>query len=176
MDQWNHSCHLISFRFLSHFISLHLTFILHHLTFFFFISLCISLHLIPHHETFHFISNHSNHSNHSYLPAFFSTWITWSLRSLHLRLPTKKKSHGRTFSHKGIPLGEPWVLGVQTYVVWVNYNELTTTSLEIIVSKGKYPQIAARFRLVNYYNLPRCCSVDVHPLPGKRWSQQTKEF
>ena len=25
---------------------------------------------------------------------------------------------------------------------WVNYNELTTTSLEIIVSKGKYPQIA----------------------------------
>ena len=26
--------------------------------------------------------------------------------------------------------------------IWVNYNELTTTSLEIIVSKGKYPQIA----------------------------------
>ena len=28
------------------------------------------------------------------------------------------------------------------YIIWVNYNELTTTSLEIIVSKGKYPQIA----------------------------------
>ena len=25
---------------------------------------------------------------------------------------------------------------------WVNYNELTTSSLEIIVSKGKYPQMA----------------------------------
>ena len=28
------------------------------------------------------------------------------------------------------------------HAIWVNYNELTTTSLEIIVSKGKYPQIA----------------------------------
>ena len=27
-------------------------------------------------------------------------------------------------------------------IIWVNYNELTTTSLEIIVSTGKYPQIA----------------------------------
>ena len=25
---------------------------------------------------------------------------------------------------------------------WVNYNELTTTSLEIIVSKGNHPQMA----------------------------------
>jgi hypothetical protein len=24
-----------------------------------------------------------------------------------------------------------------------------------MVSKGKHPQMAARFRLVNYYNLPR---------------------
>ena len=38
---------------------------------------------------------------------------------------------------------------------WVNYNELTATSLEIMVSKGNHPQMAARFRLVNYYNLPR---------------------
>ena len=45
----------------------------------------------------------------------------------------------------------------QGYVetIWVNYNELTTSSLEIIVSKGNHPQMAARFRLVNYYNLPR---------------------
>ena len=28
------------------------------------------------------------------------------------------------------------------YVVWVNYNELTTSSLEIIVSKGNHPQMA----------------------------------
>ena len=26
--------------------------------------------------------------------------------------------------------------------IWVNYNELTTSSLEIIVSKGNHPQIA----------------------------------
>ena len=26
--------------------------------------------------------------------------------------------------------------------IWVNYNELTTSSLEIMVSKGKYPQMA----------------------------------
>ena len=38
---------------------------------------------------------------------------------------------------------------------WVNYNELTTSSLEIIVSKGNHPQMAELFRLVNYYNLPR---------------------
>ena len=38
---------------------------------------------------------------------------------------------------------------------WVNYNELTASSLEIIVSKGNHPQMAARFRLVNYCNLPR---------------------
>ena len=27
-------------------------------------------------------------------------------------------------------------------IVWVNYNELTTSSLEIIVSKGNHPQMA----------------------------------
>jgi len=26
--------------------------------------------------------------------------------------------------------------------IWVNYNELTTTSLEIMVSKGNHPQMA----------------------------------
>ena len=40
-------------------------------------------------------------------------------------------------------------------MVWVNYNELTTSSLESIVSKGNHPQMAALFRLVNYDNLPR---------------------
>ena len=42
------------------------------------------------------------------------------------------------------------------HVIWVNYNELTTSSLEIIVSKGNHPQMAQQFRLVNYYILPRC--------------------
>ena len=48
------------------------------------------------------------------------------------------------------------VLGCTGHLyIWLNYNELTTSSLEIIVSKGNHPQMAARFRLVNYYNLPR---------------------
>ena len=32
--------------------------------------------------------------------------------------------------------------GYQAHKFWVNYNELTASSLEIIVSKGKYPQMA----------------------------------
>ena len=28
------------------------------------------------------------------------------------------------------------------YIIWVNYNELTTSSLEIILSKGNHPQMA----------------------------------
>ena len=28
------------------------------------------------------------------------------------------------------------------YPIWVNYNELTTSSLEIMVSKGNHPQMA----------------------------------
>ena len=35
------------------------------------------------------------------------------------------------------------------------HHDLTATSLEIMVSKGNHPQMALRFRLVNYYNLPR---------------------
>ena len=31
---------------------------------------------------------------------------------------------------------------IQEEIIWVNYNELTTSSLEIIVSKGKSPQMA----------------------------------
>jgi hypothetical protein len=36
--------------------------------------------------------------------------------------------------------------------IWVNYNDLTATSLEIIVNKGNHPQMAEQFTLVNYYN------------------------
>ena len=35
--------------------------------------------------------------------------------------------------------GSYWLM---VELFWVNYNELTTSSLEIIVSKGKYPQMA----------------------------------
>ena len=43
--------------------------------------------------------------------------------------------------------------------IWVNYNDLTdlphwSPSLEIMVNKRNHPQMAARFRLVKYYNLP----------------------
>ena len=31
---------------------------------------------------------------------------------------------------------------VPTPYIWVNYNDLTTTSLEIMVSKGNHPQMA----------------------------------
>ena len=39
--------------------------------------------------------------------------------------------------------------------IWVNYNDLTATSLGIMVNKGNHPQMAELFRLVKYYNLPR---------------------
>ena len=29
-----------------------------------------------------------------------------------------------------------------SYIVWVNYNDLTATSLEIMVSKGNHPKMA----------------------------------
>ena len=39
--------------------------------------------------------------------------------------------------------------------IWVNYNDLTVTSLESWwMYRGIIPKWAARFRLVNYYNLP----------------------
>ena len=40
-------------------------------------------------------------------------------------------------------------------IFWVNCNDLTATSLGIMVNKGNHPQMAARFRLVKYSNLPR---------------------
>ena len=36
--------------------------------------------------------------------------------------------------------------------IWVNYNDLTATSL---VDKGNHPKMAQNFRLVNYCNVPR---------------------
>ena len=42
------------------------------------------------------------------------------------------------------------------HTYWVNYVATSLFSLTgIIVSKGNHPQMAARFRLVKYYNLPR---------------------
>ena len=36
-----------------------------------------------------------------------------------------------------------YIYKIRVYIyIWVNYNELTTSSLEIIVSKGNHPQMA----------------------------------
>jgi len=43
--------------------------------------------------------------------------------------------------------------------IWVNYNDLTATSLEIIVNKGNHAQMAL-IRLVKYYNFPRYTHID----------------
>ena len=40
--------------------------------------------------------------------------------------------------HRGNDLGRAYY----SVYIWVNYNELTTSSLEIIVSKGNHPQMA----------------------------------
>ena len=42
--------------------------------------------------------------------------------------------------------------------VWVNYNDLTATSLESWLVREIIPKWPY-FRLVNYYNLPRICGV-----------------
>ena len=62
-----------------------------------------------------------------------------------------------SFSY-GFPMGitiKSWAFRNIFTLSWVNYYDLTATSLEIIVSKGNHPQMALRFRLVKYYNLPR---------------------
>ena len=47
---------------------------------------------------------------------------------------------------------------------WVNYNDLTTTSLEMMVCIGKsFPFMAEKFRLVNYCDLPRFMGGAKHP-------------
>ena len=51
----------------------------------------------------------------------------------------------------GPPFWKPFLFPA---IFWVNYNDLTATSLEIMVSKGNHPQMAQQFRLVKYYNLP----------------------
>ena len=41
--------------------------------------------------------------------------------------------------------------------IWANYNDLTVLpNPGIMVNKRNHPNMAALFRLVNYYNLPRC--------------------
>ena len=44
------------------------------------------------------------------------------------------------------------------HVIWVNYNDLTVLPNPgiMVFNKGNHLQMAARFRLVKYYNLPRC--------------------
>ena len=44
--------------------------------------------------------------------------------------------------------------GVAWYFIWVNYNDLTATSLEIMISKGNHPQMAL-IQVSEISNLPR---------------------
>ena len=39
------------------------------------------------------------------------------------------------------PQGNLYLVLLACRIIWVNYNELTTSSLEIIVSKGNHPQM-----------------------------------
>ena len=47
---------------------------------------------------------------------------------------------------RGVDMIDMWrklcLVLTSIHVAWVNYNELTTSSLEIIVSKGNHPQMA----------------------------------
>ena len=55
---------------------------------------------------------------------------------------------GNGWSAKGSPGVEPGSSILESFQlifygkIWVNYNELTTSSLEIIISKGNHPQMA----------------------------------
>ena len=63
---------------------------------------------------------------------------------------SKHQIVGARFSHmefsKDLPCWNLSLLGCKAGRIhpyfWVNYNELTTSSLEIIVSKGNHPQMA----------------------------------
>ena len=70
------------------------------------------------------------------------------VKKSHQNTTAKNPSHLNGGIQKPVP-GGPFLF------IWVNYNELTASSLEIIVSQGNHPKMAELFRLVNYYNLPR---------------------
>jgi hypothetical protein len=49
-----------------------------------------------------------------------------------------------------------WIFVLEIYLGKFDHDRsLFSRALEIIVSKGNHPRMAARFRLVKYYNLPR---------------------
>ena len=58
-------------------------------------------------------------------------------------------------SHQTYKWGKCPVRLTNFIYIWVNHNDLTATSLEIMVNKGNHPLLWPYFRLVNYYDLPR---------------------
>ena len=42
-----------------------------------------------------------------------------------------------------VPMTDPFTV---LLYIWVNYNDLTATSLEIMLNKGNHPQMAELFR------------------------------
>ena len=54
----------------------------------------------------------------------------------------KLRMFGNSSFWDGIILKDPPRKTDWSQLVWVNYNDLTTTSLEIMVNKGNHPQMA----------------------------------
>ena len=46
------------------------------------------------------------------------------------------------FPSMGVPPNGWFIIRMENLYIWVNYNDLTATSLEIIISKGNHPQMA----------------------------------
>ena len=62
-----------------------------------------------------------------------------------------------------------WFIIVLTTLIWVNYNDLTATSLELWLVIGIIPE-KPYFRLVNYCNLPRLME-HIHSYSGSEFPQ-----
>ena len=93
-----------------------------------------------------------------------SMWWTPHFVGTHMTvesLATHSSDHALSFKI----WREKNTLFIYIYIyIWVNYNDLTATSLGIMVNKGNHPQMAELFRLVKYYNLPRYIYIYIYLL------------
>ena len=72
--------------------------------------------------------------------------------------------------NKRITLGYIGYIYIYVYMcyicIWVNYTDLTATSLESWLVREIIPKWPY-FRLVNYYNLPRCIYIYIMDISGQ---------
>ena len=61
--------------------------------------------------------------------------------TIHRSMAGQQRRSGRLGVFAQLGVSENVMTLINQYI-WVNYNELTTSSLEIIVSKGNHPQMA----------------------------------